>query len=122
MNNPDLFEQKLAASLDKSIETLPAKTVLQLENSRALALQAQKKNRTSFYWSPSRKWAGASAFGLSLAILLILNSSPSTSPSLNSELAVLNHFAEMTDEELELVEDLEFALWLLDQDPIENPS
>lgn len=132
MTTPDPIEQKLSRELDQSIDTLPSETLQKLAAARNMALQAnrlpEETKPLGFRWpfTFNFSWhrvAYAGAFSLMILIITLLPYSQTNKhASSNYEMLLLSQFAEMTDEEAELVNDLQFAIWLLDHDLDSNPG
>jgi hypothetical protein len=108
MNNESNLLKTSRDALNESIENLDANTLSRLNQARQKAL-SQEDNRplVNIFWIP----AGALA-ALSIAVVVgLLLSSPEIS---------LNNLDEAefmaTNEEIELVEDLEFVAWLIEQE------
>jgi len=126
MTTPDTFEQHLTHELDNSIDTLSPEIEQRLAAARKMALQASKQtqierparldwlSKLSWSWS---KTAYTGAFSALLLTTMLLPDFKSDIPSTSdNELLLLAQFAQISDEEAELIEDLQFAIWLLDHD------
>ena len=96
-------------ALDESVEHLDANTLSRLNQARQKALsQKESSPPVNIHWIP----AGALA---ALSITVIVGSLILSSPE--SSLTNLDEAEFMaTNEEIELVEDLEFVAWLIEQE------
>ena len=138
MNRPDDIETLVSKQLDNSLDDIDQQTLDKLKAARLSALEAagQASDGNNLVFLDSlRRWPKTS---LSLAARLLLaaplwyfsasplqsdgNVLPDTVHLAVSEDSQLNTldlittFAELEDDELDMVEDLDFALWLVEQD------
>lgn len=120
MMQHDLFEQKVKASLDNSLQGLDADTQKQLTNRRQQALSKQIVGKASNKWLQASYWipAGSLALCSLFAALMLFNPSIDDTQSSNQDqLAVF----ELLDnaEELDVMTDPDFYVWIdetLDED------
>jgi hypothetical protein len=140
MKRPDDIENIVSQQLDNSLDDIDEATADKLKAARLKALQAagskDKRHDNIVLLSSVREWPRTS---LSLAASLLLaaplwyfsvsnlpqpaeNALPDTIPLAYSEESQLNAldlittYAELDDDELDMVDDLDFALWLVDQE------
>lgn len=119
MKDDKTLESQIKHSLDSSVDDLPEHIQARLAQARAEALKAKaQKGKVIQFKSNWTKELLAVAACVSLIVPIWLNTSSdhSTSDGLPSQgLDLMVSLAEMDDEEWELVDDLEFALWLNEQ-------
>lgn len=143
MNRPDDLEKKVSQQLDNSLDDIDPATLDKLKAARLKALQAAQtagpqnsRLDNVVLLSRIRHWPKTS---LSLAASLLLAAPlwyfsandlpqpagsvlPDTVPLAYSEESQLNTldliatYAELDDDELDMVDDLDFALWLVEQE------
>lgn len=136
MKKPESFEEQMKAQLDSSVESLPDSVKQQLKAARQKALaaaQSTNKGKASVTQLPVRPawhkpmWAMAASICLMIPLWYGMQG---TSPEMDSPLAsqtsnlealeLMSALAELDDEEMELVDNLDFALWLIEQQ--ESPA
>ncbi len=121
MKNPEKFEDQMKRQLDESIESLPDSVTRALQASREKALQAASTQPKLQSWQKPI-WAMAATICLVVPLWYGL---PGTEPEPNSPLLtkstnldaleLMSTMAELNEEDMELVENLDFALWLIEQ-------
>lgn len=146
MNKPDSIENALQNQLDQSIDTLDDATLEKLKAARMKALSAAQAKTQVESPNTSSKVISLNAFrqiskpalGLAASILLVaplmyfnVNSDRQTTQvavidSINNALAaeqtpgntidLITSFAELNDDEFDMVDELDFALWLVEQE------
>lgn len=103
------LEERIRKTLDESVADLPAEVRSKLTQARHRALeQAQRKRRAALPWLVP---AGGVAAGV-LALVLWQSTTP---PELPESLAALDLELLLADENFEMVEELEFLIWLDEQ-------
>lgn len=145
MNKPDSIENALQKQLDDSIDTLDSSTLNKLKAARMKALAAQQKTESQEHGSIGNI-VSLSAFrelpkpALSLAASLLfaapllyfnttrvdqqnpiaaidpINSVLETEKTQPNTIDLISSFAELNDDELDMVDELDFALWLVEQE------
>lgn len=144
MNRPDDLEKFVAQQLDNSLDDIDQPTADKLKAARMKALQAAQQPQTESGETRNNlvqlnSWRHWPRTSLSLAASLLLAAplwyfsssslqqpagtvlpdtvqlAVSEEPQLNT-LDLVATFAELEDDELDMVEDLDFALWLVEQD------
>lgn len=119
------IQESANKALDKSLYSIDQNTQARLRESRIQALALAQK--TSIWQSMFKPFPIATALAFSFALIIALPQWQSSPSSIhNSTLAQQEAFddllllSELDDDTLELVEDLEFALWLTEE--IDTPS
>jgi len=145
MNKPDSTEDVFRKQLNESIDTLDNKTLEKLKSARVKALAAQQQAAPQEHGSIG-KIVSLNAFrklpkpALSLAASLLLaapllyfntteidqqnpiasidalNSTFETEKTQSNTIDLISSFAELNDDELDMVDELDFALWLVEQE------
>ena len=116
------LQSQLKKALDQSTEDLPDFVQQKLAHARKQALEAQiaKGSVVRFPGKWTRELVAVAAC-VTLVVPVWFGLKPSTSDSVFQPqgLELMVSFAELDDEEWELVDDLEFALWLSEQNQLE---
>ncbi|ASP37433.1 hypothetical protein CHH28_01505 [Bacterioplanes sanyensis] len=125
MKKPSELERQLHQHLDRSVEQLPADTEQRLAQARQAALNAACSDRV-IELPVRRQRLTTPAWGIAASVLLAMplwwsiNQSPPSSQELTapqlSGLDFITTLAELSDDDVDVADDLEFALWLLEQD------
>lgn len=112
-NQQEKFAQRVAAHLRAREDELSGETRARLSAARAQALaQLDRPRRVVGY-----QWAGAGAFAvLALAVGLVLNTQQL------EQMPDLETGDFLAAQELELLEDLEFAAWVAELDELDEPA
>lgn len=106
------LKSQIKAVLDKSESELPDSVQAKLAEARSQALLAKEKSNQTW----TREWvAMAACVALVVPIWFGMKSTTPERLIPASGLDLMVSFAELDDEEWELVDDLEFALWLSEQ-------
>ncbi|NRA24158.1 MAG: DUF3619 family protein [Oleispira sp.] len=138
MNKPDSFEHSLQQQLDRSVDDLDDSTLSKLKAARRKALTAAPMPQHAIpreegvignviSLNAFRQWPkpalGVAASLLLAAPLWYFNvNSPFDSEILQpNTIDLISSFAELDDDELDMVNELDFALWLVEQDSL-NPA
>lgn len=122
MNNNGNGERDIISGLNQSIESLPPQTEQALIKARQSALRERHSNKKAQMrnYMPIA-FVMASCVSVALWYSLQLPLTPTYSNQA-LELQLLGQLAEISDDEIEVVENLDFAMWLLDQKLRNNPS
>lgn len=119
MKDDKTLESQIKRTLDSSVDDLPEPIQARLAQARAEALKATaRKGKVIQFRSNWTKelLAVAACVSLIVPIWLSTSSDHSSSDGFPSQgLDLMVSLAEMDEEEWELVDDLEFALWLNEQ-------
>lgn len=124
MNKPNELEQQLNQHLDQSVEALPQATQQRLAQARQAALAVNTD--TTVELPSQHRSLTAPVWGIAASVLLAVplwffmqqtqqGTQTLTDPQL-SGLDFITTLAEVSDDDIEVADDLEFALWLLEQD------
>ncbi|MCG8673161.1 MAG: hypothetical protein MI867_27475 [Pseudomonadales bacterium] len=103
------FEAKLKQSLDNSVDELSQQTLANLNEIRQQALNGKQANASKFQWA---LWGPAGGLVAAAVVAAVWVGNPAVQPS-NSidDLELLT-----SEEDLELMEDIEFVAWLMEQE------
>ena len=120
-DNDSLVEDRVVSVLDSSIEDLHPDIKRKLNQARIKALQS--RTTMPFFKKPVWKIAGAVSFVITLSIISINNIQElgeiDTSIAEKTIVEKPMIFTDsLTDEEIILLENLEFALWMTEEDEI----
>jgi len=109
--NDEEFARKAKAVFDDSVDTLDANTLSRLNRSRHAALQQGTRSRSRLtQWLPA---GGMVAAALVVALVLRSNDTIDTDVSdLASTMAATEFEILLTDDSLEMLEELEFYTWM----------
>jgi len=112
MNKSDNFENKAKEYLDSSINQLSPDITRRLQMARYAALEKAEKKSKTFWLSLPKALAAATAVAI-ISISLFMNvnfdNTAETVLAMESEMEILT-----SNENLELMEDLEFIQWLVE--------
>ena len=121
MTEKNDLQSQIKRALDESESAIPDSVQSKLAQARAHALR--EKDHKSKSWT--KEWmAVAACITLIVPIWLGLQTDQQDLDSIasNDGLDLMVSFAELDEEEWELVDDLEFALWLTEQSELADPS
>lgn len=111
MQTEQQLQQQVNAELETSLQQLDELTLSKIKAARLKALAQQPK---SPWWSSLlAKQAGAAVFCSALVAAVVLQ--PETKVELDSELALLAAMNPVLSEDPEILQDLDFLLWLEQQ-------
>lgn len=145
MNKPDSIEDAVNKQLNKSIDNLDSKTLEKLKKARVKALEKQQpilsqETRAIEKWDslnvfrikpgPALSLAASVLLAIPLvyfstddinqkaplASIISLNSTFDTEKTPSNTIDLITSFAELNDDELDIVDELDFALWLVEQE------
>lgn len=105
------FVSRLKDRLDQRLEALDGETVAQLHAARQKALQSMPRSRPR--WIAMGGWAAAAASVLLVMTLWNTDIRSVDEPGFIEDLELLS-----TKEDIEFIEDLDFYLWLEDEQQI----
>ncbi len=119
------FKQNINKALDDSLDSLPNSVKAKLAASRQKALLIHKEqmskqpllNQEEGHWHKPM-WAIAASVCLMLPLWYAVNTTNSPLPLQSTSLTsvdIMFTLAELDDDEMEVVDNLEFALWLSEQ-------
>ncbi len=122
--DPDNIETLMAKSLDESLKNLPDSVQAKLAAARQKALlvsqqpakEQPSKDQEDHWHKPM--WAIAASVCLMLPLWYAMNTTNSPLPLQSTSLTsvdIMFTLAELDDDEMEVVDNLEFALWLSEQ-------
>jgi hypothetical protein len=116
------FLQHSRELLDESADALDASTLSRLNRARQHALDARHKTRrTRFFFASANTGAVLAGFAVAAIVALLWIAVPpqlSPSPQLAQQYEDIDLLT--SDADLELLEDMEFISWLVDEDPSMN--
>jgi len=121
MKNNDELNQKIQKALNNSTQDLPEHITDGLLQARkkALAAQTTKQASPSSYRAWNKELMAIAACISLIVPVWFLSAPESKSPIEVQSMDLMVSFAELDDDEWELVDDLEFALWLSEQNQLE---
>lgn len=110
MNTPEeQFEKQAKSAFDESVERLDAATLSKLNRSRQAALAEARSSRIRWqYWMPA---TGAAAAVLLAVMMLQPGQVPDAIEAPASDFEIM-----MSEESIDMIEELEFYSWLDTQD------
>lgn len=127
--NSDAFIEKAKTTLDRSLDELDSQTLARLDAIRHQALTA-KESRKHWWVRPGMAWGGMGGIAMASVVAMVWILNPVTPDGLPYEGGEVN-VAEMTllfegelpdeaisDEDIELLEEIEFVAWLMEQEDI----
>lgn len=104
------LEKRARDLLDESVEHLDAATLSRLNQARQRALEAARRRA-----SPSWQWWGLPAGGLAVAVLAVAVWWPRTA-EIETPVSVMEDMEILVSADIEMLEDLEFFMWLDEAD------
>ena len=108
--------------LDNANQQLPAHVRNDIRRARQRALAAQTLRKTGYWqriidWLSAYKWALSMPTGVAVAVLILVSyNSTHSIEALPMDMLT----TDIPSEDLELLEDLEFATWLAEQQEVTN--
>ncbi len=113
MNTPDddkRFEESAKAVFDDSVERLDAATLSKLNQSRHAALAEMANASPARQWS---RWMPATGMAAAALVAVIVLRGPATvDPLVGSNATVTDFEILMSDDALDMIEELEFYTWI----------
>jgi hypothetical protein len=119
--NEKSLEDLINNALDESVEELSPEVQRRLTPMRVIASQAAEKNTSGFGTS----WKLATAFTVVVAVSVSWNLWPEIDPNnISVELATaeVSPFDEVLQEDLEMLDELEFVYWMAEENAIDSLS
>lgn len=108
-NHQDPFLEKAKQALDESADHLPPETQDKLNQIRREALNEADAKSRSAYWAWWAPGGGLAAAMLVAAVWLMNPDAPPPQPIDDMELLT-------SEEDMELMEDIEFVAWMMEQE------
>ncbi|MFT6733122.1 MAG: hypothetical protein ACJAS9_001307 [Polaribacter sp.] len=115
-DNNSQTEKRVIDALDSSIDDLHPDIRRKLNQARTKALQTKPSN--SFFSRPILKVAGVVSFITLIALVSVDINKNELSSSANNIVEIETDFNKFQLEEIELLEQLEFALWMTEENEI----
>ncbi|OUS28380.1 hypothetical protein A9Q99_12730 [Gammaproteobacteria bacterium 45_16_T64] len=109
-----VFIEKAKSALDESVNDIDADTLIRLNAIRQQAVYPAEESSRSWW-----QWSGAGSIVMALVVAMFWFANPVVEAPDHSEanLALLSDEA-ISDEDIELLEDIEFVAWLMEQDAL----
>lgn len=111
--NDEALLTSVTNTLDDSVDHLDANTLSRLNQARQRALDGKRRSFFSAFWLPATSFAS-----ISVVIFAgwLFFTAPQTSLDNFNDAELVAASEDLNDEKLELLEDMEFVSWLLEEE------